>query len=297
MKHHYIPQFYLKQWEGADKKLEVFFRRGDGRIVSKRMFRKATGYAVDLYKAPGVTEDTAHLVETQFMQMVDDEAVKVRDRLLIPNIPTNPDLRVAWARFVLSLVMRNPEELESFKRGHSERLLAPSDEFQKMYADMRGPDDPELFEEWMVQFDATQPERSSIEALTGLIVNPSVLRLLSTMHWRILDTSSVSRRLMTSDRPVALTAGMVHYQGHYALPIGPTRLFLATTTIDFAEDIARIPVGKMVRTVNEMVIGQARKYVYAVDDRHLSDVRKGMGKMEPPSLLQNWRKLPFTRND
>ena len=285
MKHHYIPQFYLKPWQGADGKLEVFHRRTDGLIVSKRMHRKATGYAVDLYKLPGVSFADEHKMESAFMAPIDDEAVHARDLLLGDITPAGGRTRNAWARFVLSLMLRNPEEVAAFKKSYTDLILTPQREFQSKYAAIKREQDPALFEDWMVQYDATHVERSAMFAITTFIEHPPVLRLLQRMHWMIIDTSSVKRRLMTSDRPVMLTQGMLQYAGHYALPISPTRLFLAATTVDFAQQFADLRPGKIVREINKLIVGQARKYVYAVDGAHLADVRREMGKQPPPTIL------------
>ena len=39
------------------------------------------------------------------------------------------------------------------------------------------------------------------------------------------------------------------------------------------------------REINKLVVGQARKYVYAVDGSHLAEVRREMGKRLPPTIL------------
>ncbi|MBY3536005.1 DUF4238 domain-containing protein [Rhizobium laguerreae] len=285
MKSHYIPQFYLKPWEGADGKIEVFLRRSDGLIVSKRLHRKATGYAVDLYKLPGVSPDNEHKMESAFMAPIDDEAVHARDLLLGEITPAGGRTRSAWARFVLSLMLRNPEEVAEFKKNYADLIMTPQPEFQAKYAAMRQEGDPDRFEEWMAQYDATHVERSAMFAITTFIEHPRVLHMFQNMHWMVIDTSSVKRRLMTSDRPVMLTQGMLQYAGHYALPISPTRLFLAATTVHFAQRFSRLPPGKIVREINKMVIGQARKYVYAVDGTRLADVRREMGKLPAPTIL------------
>lgn len=82
-----------------------------------------------------------------------------------------------------------------------------------------------------------------------------------------------------------LTQGMLQYAGHYALPLSPTRLFLATTTIQFAQQFTGLPSSKIVREVNKLVMGQARKYVYATDDSRLGFVHRQMGKLPSPTLL------------
>lgn len=285
MKSHFIPKFYLKPWEGTDGKIEVFQRRPDGVLVSKRLHRTATGYAIDLYKLPGVDPADEHKMESAFMAPIDDEAVHARDLLLGDMTPAGVRTRNAWARFVLSMMLRNPEEVAIFKKNYADIIMTPQPEFQPKYDAMRQADDPAAFEDWMVKNDATHVERSAMFAITTFIEHPPVLHLFLRMHWMIIDTSSVERRLMTSDRPVMFTQGMMQYAGHYALPISPTRLFLAATTVDFAKQFASLPPGKIVREVNKLVVGQARKYVYAVDSSHLAYVRREMGKLTPPTIL------------
>ncbi|NKM26961.1 DUF4238 domain-containing protein [Rhizobium laguerreae] len=285
LKSHYIPQFYLKPWEGADGKLEVFLRRSDGFLISKRLHRKATGYAVDLYKLPGVSPTDEHKMETAFMAPVDDEAVHARDMLLGAITPTDLRTRHAWARFVLSLMIRSPEEVAEFKKSYTNLIMTSQPEFQAKYAKLREEGDPEWFEDWMVQYDATHVERSAMFAITTFIEHPRILNLLQNMHWTVIDISPVTGRFMTSDRPVMLTQGMLQYSGHYALPLSPTRLFLATTTIQFAQQFMRLPASKIVREINKLVVGQARKYVYATDSSRLGFVRRQMGKLPSPTLL------------
>lgn len=219
------------------------------------------------------------------MAVIDDDAVRARDLLLGDVTPAGGITRYAWARFVLSMVMRSPEEVAAFKASYTELIMTPQQEYQSKYAAMRQNSDPALFEDWMTQYDPTNVERSAMFAITTFIEHPRVLDLLRRMHWVIIDTSSVKRRLMTSDRPVMLTQGMLQYAGHYALPISPTRLFLAVTNIDFARQFASLPRSRVVREINKLVVGQARKYVYALDGNHLSEVRREMGKQPPPTIL------------
>ncbi len=61
MRHHYIPQFYLRPWLGEDRKLEEFGRvPPTNQIRSRRRGTNSTGYEDDLYEIPGVTEETKH---------------------------------------------------------------------------------------------------------------------------------------------------------------------------------------------------------------------------------------------
>ncbi len=288
MRHHYIPQFYLRPWLGPDHKLQEFRRGYGGRIQTKRYGTFSTGFADDIYTMPGATEETKQNVERYFMGFVDNTAVKARDMLINKQMPTGAELRHSWVRFLLSLLFRNPEELATFKGRFSSDLLSPSEDIQAKYEAARQDGDPERFEEWVMLSDATYPERSAVLAMTKLVENVKALDLLRSMHWRVITTESVSRRLMTSDRPVMMTTGMVQYRGHCAIPLSPTQLFIAFTAVGFADEFCAVPAGRIVRLVNETVIGQARKYVYAVDDSQCSEVKRRMGKLEPPSLIRTF---------
>lgn len=286
MKHHYIPQFYLRPWEGDDNRLQEFKRGYQSQVTTKRVFTKQTGYATDLYTLPGATEETKQNVEKAFMALVDNEAVKARDMMLSGQIPADPKTREAWTRFVLSMVFRNPEEMAKFKERFRDELLMPDPKIQAEYDRQKEPEDPETFEQWLMTNRPESVERYAILLMTKLVQRNNVNYLLRTMHWRVIDTSAVTRRLMTSDRPILMSNGMVHYAGHFALPISPTKLFLACTAVAFADEFCAVPTGKMVREINRIVVGQGRKFIYAQDTAHLADVRQQMGKLRYPSFVR-----------
>ncbi|WP_176538886.1 DUF4238 domain-containing protein [Rhizobium sp. J15] len=286
MKHHYIPQFYLRPWEGNDNRLQEFKRGYQNQVTTKRVFTKQTGYAPDLYTLPGATEETKQNVEKAFMALLDNEAVKARDMMLSGQIPADPKTRESWTRFVLSMVFRNPEEMAKFKESFCNELRKPDARIQAEYESLKAPGDPETFEEWLMTNRPARVERSAILVMTNLVQRNNVNYLLRTMHWRVIDISVVSRRLMTSDRPIMMSNGMVQYAGHFALPISPTKLFLACTTVQFADQFCAMPTGKMVREVNKLVVGQGRKFIYAQDAAQLSDVRQQMGRLPYPSFVR-----------
>lgn len=290
MNHHYIPQFYLRPWLGPDHKLQEFRRGYGGRIQIGRYGTKVTGCAKDLYTLPGVTEDTKQNVEKFFMSFVDNAAVKARDMMLNGEIPKDAETRHSWARFLISLVFRNPEEVGKFKREHRQNLLTPDADFQRQYAEKRRYSDPELFEDWMLLNDPTFFERESVLTMTRLMEHQNVLRLIRMMEWRVIDTSRMSRRLLTSDRPVMMSNGLAHYHGHYAIPLSPTKLFIGFRFRDFADEFCATPLGHIIRAVNHAAIGQAQKYVYGVDASLASEVRKQMGKLEPPSFVRDFQR-------
>lgn len=221
------------------------------------------------------------------MSEVDHTAVKARDLMLENKIPVDPEIRACWARFLISLVFRNPEEISKFKLSGSHSLRQPDPVLQQDYESSKNEGDPALFEDWLEQNDPTYFERESVLMITDLMQHKNVTNLIRMMQWRVINTSNVSRRLMTSDRPVVMTNGIGRYDGHVGIPISPTRLFVAFTCSSFADEFCSMPIGKIVRSVNEAVVGQAKKYVYAVDGANVAQVRREMGKRGAPSFVHD----------
>nr|WP_174018270.1 SDR family oxidoreductase [Rhizobium rhizogenes] len=72
MKHHYIPQFYLRPWLGSDNKLLEFRRlkfehEPLPRLEIKRRGTRETGCEENLYTLHGATKETKQNVERIFM--------------------------------------------------------------------------------------------------------------------------------------------------------------------------------------------------------------------------------------
>lgn len=118
VRHHFSPIFYLKRWAGGDDRLEQFSRPGGaGRgIRARRLPPSATGYADNLYAMPGLPDHLVQQVEERFMQVLDDKAAKILQRLEAGGrIEWDSAMRSGWARFVLSLQLRTPADIVGIK--------------------------------------------------------------------------------------------------------------------------------------------------------------------------------------
>lgn len=112
-KHHFNPAFYLSQWVGDDKQLcEMRLIRGD--VKPRRRYPHLTGYVKDLYRTDGVPEVESQDLEVKFMTPLDTVAAAALQGLLSGDSP-NLQERVAWTRFVLSLIYRSPDAVKLIK--------------------------------------------------------------------------------------------------------------------------------------------------------------------------------------
>lgn len=283
MKHHYIPQFYLRPWLGRDDKLQEFRRGYKGRLQTGRYGTDVTGFEHDLYAMPEVSPEERHRIERVFMGMVDNRATEVRNRLLEGNVPQDPELRQAWATFLLSLRMRNPEAVAQLKRRFISDWGRLDEVMEALYQGVENI--PWSIAEYLRTRSAVAAERQALTFLTDIVDSSLVLRFVPSMAWDVIDLSSASRTLMTSDRPLMMSNGLNSPEGHLALAISPTKLFVACTASRKRLEFARMPVSQLVRSANDSVVGQGRKYVYALDKTPFGYVEKQMGTRDYLQVL------------
>ncbi len=57
--HHFIPQFLLRAWAGADNKVACCWPRADGQVRPGRLSPKSFGFKRSLYTTEGLTDEHA----------------------------------------------------------------------------------------------------------------------------------------------------------------------------------------------------------------------------------------------
>jgi hypothetical protein len=211
-KHHYSPEFYLKQWAGGDGRLCVYSRlicenEGfSGRIETRRKSPGATGYEWDLYRVEGLPEAAAHLVETKFMGMVDTDAARALDKIISGDeTPWDERVRSAWTRFILSLRFRNPGAVHENKQQMKDVWRAGVDNHQANYDKLRLPIDPPTFDEVMALTTPEAPHKAAFWLLQDIIDNERVGQTISRMHWTRVSLAA-SKPSPTYFRPPARLA-------------------------------------------------------------------------------------------
>ncbi|BCH67457.1 hypothetical protein RvVAT039_pl02900 (plasmid) [Agrobacterium vitis] len=292
MKHHYIPQFYMRPWLGSDHRLEEYGRVPPRmQIKSRRRGPESTGYENDLYALPGVNYAARQDVERKFLSKVDTSAAKVRDKLLNGEVELTEAEPYVWARFLLSLLIRSPDEMARLKARVAEIFANPDEQTERIYARIRQEGQPATALELLQTPWVEGKEVSAILTSATLTQNEVVLRRVANMTWEVIDTSTLIRRLLTSDRPIVMTGAFRRLSGYVALPISPTKVFMAFMLRDDANRMESYPRSKFVREMNAAQIGQAVKYVYGLDASIIAEVRRGMSRRPSVSLVELSRRL------
>ena len=175
-------------------------------------------------------------------------------------------------------MMRNPEYVARMAAEVVGFFDPNSTELNDKYRQIRQPDDPETYEEYIAKTGHPAGRASAI-AMQTIIDSPRMGGHLNQMRWSIVTFKNAKYPLLTSDRPIIMTNGLAKPRDHLAIPIGPFALFVATNTEESENIIKSIKPDDLMRQVNDRVTSQARRYVYGTDDSQRRFVANRLGRM------------------
>ena len=284
-KHHYIPEFYLKGWADENGKMWRYDRPHLA-VVHKHVFPSQVGFVKDLYTIPGVAPEFAQKIETEWFSRVDHAASQAREKLFeTPHSGWSSVNRSAWTRFIFSLAHRTPENLAVFKE--SMRIIwgRPSPKIQAKYELIRKPTDPACFEDYAQSVDPLIVEKFASLAIQRPSGNSQMGHFINNMHWKVYDLSESQFLLLLSDALLVMSNGLKKPDGHIAIPLSPTKLFVATYDKAFMSEFDRMSPQQLVRKTNQLVVGRAKRFVVAANRDQDAFIRKRFGSDDTPSLM------------
>lgn len=267
-KHHYIPSFYLRRWVSPpDGRLCEYKRLPSGRVVVARRHPEATGYRTDLYRLEHVPAELSQIFEHEFMKLVDSGAHLALEKLTKGGAASWSDAELSsWARFLLSLRFRNPESVSLLKKELVATSNAAIDRLKRNYLSERAPDDPPTVEEYLAHTEKAAPYKAALILLQEIIDNPNMAKAIMALRWARVPVPESRLTLLTSDRPLEMPHGLSAREAYLAIPIGPKLLFVAAHSDSVANELANADPTAVVKRMNEIVVEQARQFVWGVDD-------------------------------
>jgi hypothetical protein len=284
--HHFIPRFYSKRWARSGNLCE--FSRPHDVVKPRRTSPKGTGYVSKLYSIDDDDEMRPNRLEEEFFKPVDTGAADALVLLEgdIANDAWPLRLRLAWARFVMTLLMRMPEDMATMEASYRKEFAYLTEEQERQWTARRKPHWPVTLEAALAGLDVKAAAGQAKEVATKLMQNERVTTKLAAMHWQAVDVSSARGLLLTSDRPVQLRSKLGEGTAQLILPTGPSRLFIAGGNRKQTADIVSRRPDQLVARSNRAVTEAAHQYVYGIDDSALDFVRRHFGRVRPKTLLQ-----------
>ena len=290
--HHYVPQFYSKQWCGADGRL-CEFSRPHRETVPKRKHPSATGFQLNLYSVPGATRIAWSYIEDHFLKLSDQRANDALQYLLTDRLSEmDGDSRSGWARFMMSQLQRTPQKVAWLLNSWNERYQPKLD--QGEYEKIRRPEDPSTIEEYLEKNTDRLRAIGATQLLQAVMDLPRFGDHLVGMEWTVGTFQNYRHDLLTSDRPVIVSNGMLKPDSFVIVPIAPDRLFVAANNEILAKRMAADDPQLVISRCNDLVARQAHTYVYGRNDAQLRFVENRLGRGTPQLITS---RLPNVNSD
>jgi Protein of unknown function (DUF4238) len=286
-KHHYIPKFLLKRWAGDDGKLAEFQRYHGGVVKARRVHPSMTGYFENLYALRSSSSSESQQIERLFLQPVDTQA---SEALLLLERGAEKhswpvDLVSAWTRFLISLLIRMPEDIDALRRKWRLIYSQPKPEEERLYQEHRSLEDPTTLRDFLVGQPESFFEKGTFESFINAHNSERIGQLINNMAWEVVDLSESGLELFLSDRPTIRTNVLAHEDGHIALPISPRLLFVAASKAETIRAIVSENPKKTVRECNSQVVGSAVRYTYSMTDKDLRYMQNRLGSSPQRRIL------------
>lgn len=246
--HHYLPQFYIERWAKDGKVFRYMRPRGkDGPLDCKRKPPKGIAYQRDLYHQPDISDPIdSQSLELRLFQQIDDRAARALQKLEQHRHGTGED-RIALSQFMISLLHRSPSRLSAMRAELAERTLGAP------YENLEG----EEFESVL--------KSTTNRLLAMLVESPDAASMISKFKIFDIDVSRSSKTLLTSDRPIMVSAQLIAADAFMMLPFGPHRLVLLTHKEAIARSFSSQNPDVLVSAVNQAVVEQSEDIVIAAD--------------------------------
>jgi hypothetical protein len=269
MRHHYVPQFLLRAWADTqpDGMIETF-RLDLPHVPSKRLAPKSTGYEDDLYALtmPVAAGMEQQAVEKRLLQRIDDLAAIVLRKLTATGLAgLTLDDRCDWARFLMSLRLRQPPIIQQLRTESSEYLEASLIDQPEEYDAISGTEDPPTLLEWTRKNYPGLIENFGMSFFNELVDKAEIGDKILRMKWWLRDFAREQNDLLLADQPCIFTTGIDDADLVIALPIGPRKAFMATRSDRVAAIMRRQRPKHLLMRMNESSLNQARVRVYSCD--------------------------------
>jgi hypothetical protein len=257
--HHYIPVFYLKQWT-KDGRLFEFSRPYADVAKARHTSPTGTGYEPGLYRLEGLPDEQAEEIEMKFFGPVDNmanEALQIHLQSWGAR-KWKPAHVESWSTFLMSLLLRVPEHVKRARTLIEDVWLDKYEEHKAFYETLEGSEERD-----MLTFVIESSSKYTMEFAKRIIKDDTIRKGLEAMRWSVIDLKDGGVPLFTSDRPVAISNGLLQPNSYVTLPISPTKVFLACKTEQEEKRLHSFPAKKMADELNRHTVRRAVKYAWS----------------------------------
>lgn len=231
-----------------------------------------TGRERFLYSFSGVKPDRQHMIEKEFLAPHVDGPGSAALTHFLDQAPETATTRSDWARYVMSLAVRTPAGLARVA-ALSDSVVRPllSDPDDAEYLAVKQCGDPETLRD-LIERDAPHVlDNVGKIFLPGLIDHEELGNYIVNMKWGVMNLSG-ARTLLLGDQPLILTGGLKDPNSLLALPLSPTRVFIAINDMRLIDRMLGRGIDYLAEVLNDQSVRQSTQNVYGSGPEHLGFV-------------------------
>ncbi|KTD63289.1 hypothetical protein Lsan_1407 [Legionella santicrucis] len=285
MRHHYLPQFYSKNWMNSEGKIHCY-KFINGKIQEDLWAPKGTGYEPNLYS---IEHEDPHKIETQHFKVLDDKASKILHKILnngLTHINTNE--KEQWCDFITSLITRHTKIVGQARKS-KEPIIddlvngVPQKHRQEFVSSPQVRDFCDNIHTYVIA------SFSGFDELYNIGLNEKYRQCLIGLNWFVLDFINTGFDLLTSDYPVCifpLNKQILHSKKYetpremlasgdfyLSFPLSPTRCFYAGK-VEHKKGITKSQLRHLIKLQNHITINNAQKIIYSNNGLSINFLKK-----------------------
>ncbi|WP_394727374.1 DUF4238 domain-containing protein [Altererythrobacter sp. GH1-8] len=285
-KHHFVPQFWTKNWLGPDGKAQRFTNPHGNIIVSERKATVAIGWSEKLYNFPTHVEQTLDF-ETLLFRHIDQRASDLFKKLCVESNPTlSTSETETLAVFLLTLLHRSPAGITAMRALSRIMYEEVRAELRNSYHEVRAKNDPQTVEE----YEKLKGPEAYLDHFSNIfrtvVFSEKIAQFLANLHWKRITFKVPDRRLLLSDDPLIRTNGLAGPEGHVAFPLTPYIAIIGCNDSDFFETIFSLNQRELIGRMNEQTVQSARHFVVDIDNSQERFIRNRFGRIPRPTLSE-----------
>ena len=103
----------MKRWINQGHHKVNYYHYSHDRLLCGKKAPKNLGCLEDLYALENIGEDSKHILENNHYKLLDDKAAKILNKLaLCGAISLNDIEKISWCDFIISMMTRNPVQIQ-----------------------------------------------------------------------------------------------------------------------------------------------------------------------------------------
>jgi Protein of unknown function (DUF4238) len=279
----YLPPAYLVPWAATG--VLCAMRRVEGDVLAEEVPPEATGFVPEFRDSDAPLLELTEQIEQRLAALALAEPAAALQPILERRAAEwDAATRANWARFIASLMLRNPSVVTQVGAAMRDIVETGTRELQTRYATRRS--DPKTFAEY-VTADPQAPLSAATGYLQKVMDGDAMAAAIKKMQWVRITVANARFTLLTSDQPLDVPLSLSDRNAYVALPLSPTALFVASNNESLLEKLTRHDPSKLVRMMNMATVTRARDYVWSVDDSQHAFVRHHFGAAPATAQLSD----------